>query len=160
MAQRSFTALAFVCCILLGCDERLLTDLSDEPEYKAIVGSRYEIIADLAAYGIKRELNRRAEYITLIPPPGIAGPEVEFEIPVKRGSEVTVLKIVKTNRWPDSNLTLIVRMTGTRLPIEQPIRIDLFRGNEGAAGVLINPKIYRKVATSQSGQHTLAFLFF
>lgn len=144
MAPGSFVLVAFVGCMLLGCEERQVADLSDGPEYKGLVGSRYEIIADLVAYGIRRQLNKGAEYITLIPPPGIAGLEVEFAVPIKRGSVVTVLKIVKTNRWPDSDLTLIVHLAGTPMPIEGQIRIDLFRGNEGGAGTLMNQKIYRK----------------
>jgi hypothetical protein len=146
MARRFILFLTLVCCSLLGCEERLSADLSNEPEYKSFIGSRYEVTADLVAYAIKRTLNRKAEYMTLIPPPGIAGPEVEFTIPVNRGSEVTILRVVKTNRWPDPDLTLIVRLADTRIPPQLPVRIDLFGGNERAGGVLMNPAIYRKSA--------------
>ena len=146
MMQRSVIALVLTCWMLLGCRERLTTDLSAKPAYREVVGSRYEIVADLVAYGVKRDLQKGAEYVTLIPPPGISGPELAFTIPIVRGSEVTVLKVMQSNRWADADITLLVRLAGTRLPIEHEIRVDLYRGNEGAAGVLLNPKIYRKLA--------------
>jgi hypothetical protein len=139
-------ALALACPMLPGCRERVTADLTNAPEYKALAGARYQVIAGLVAYGIKRDLQQGPEYVTLIPPPGIAGPEVAFAIPVQRHSEITVLKVLKTNRWPDPDITLLVRIAGTRLPIEHDVMIDLNRGNEVTTGVALNPGIYRRLA--------------
>ncbi|MDQ2988103.1 MAG: hypothetical protein M3R60_03250 [Pseudomonadota bacterium] len=55
-------------------------------------------------------------------------------------------KVLKSNRWPDPDMTLQVELAGTRLPVETVITIDLFRGNEGPATVQLNPRIYRRMA--------------
>lgn len=66
-------------------------------------------------------------------------------MPVQIGSTITVLKVYRTNRWPDPDMTLGVRVEGTRMPVDAPIRMDLYRGNEGDGEVGLNPDIYRKL---------------
>ena len=136
---------------LVGCDVQF-TDVSKDPEFRQLVGARYEVIGALDAYGIRQHAKAPVEYITLIPPPGIAGSEVGFSIAIEPGSTITVLKVLKTNRWPDPDLTLEVRLTGTRMPVETEIRIDLFRGNEAKDNTGLNPRIYRPIAPEESGQ--------
>jgi hypothetical protein len=145
MRQSLILTLLFVLSALLGCTEKIVEDVNHRAEYKEFVGSRYEVIGTVVAYGIKMNLNQGVEYMTLIPPPGIAGPEVGFEVAIKVGSKIRILNVVKTNRWPDPNVTLIVQLDGTPMPSQKQIRIDLFRGNEGGGRELLNPKIYRKL---------------
>jgi hypothetical protein len=140
-------AVVFVLAVLafgLSIEEKL-TDVSERPENMKEIGLRYEVIGPVDAYGIRRSSQSQVEYVTLIPPPGIAGSEVGFRIPVVGGSKVVVTKVFKTNRWPDPNMTLEVRLEGTKLPVDVPTRIDLFRGNEGSSGLQLNPNIYRRL---------------
>lgn len=132
-------ALALPACSL---DERG-NDVSDQAEFQGMIGSQYVIIGAVSAYGIRKWSGAPIDYITLIPPPGIAGSEVGFTIPLVEGSKITVLKVIKTNRWPDPDMNLIVRVEGTPLPAEVPVRIALFRGNEGKRPMQLNPSIYR-----------------
>ena len=130
---------------VLGCDERSI-DVSKDIRFTQLVGARYEVIGVLNAYGLRQHSKAPVEYITLIPPPGIGGRQIGFSVAIEPGSTITVLKVLKTNRWPDPDLTLEVQLTGTRMPVETTIRIDLFRGNEGQGNMLLNPRIYRRVA--------------
>jgi hypothetical protein len=146
MRQFFICMLALAGAVLVGCMQERLDDVSNEPEYKEVLGARYEVISSVDAFGIRDTSVSEVEYVTLIPPPGIEGYEVAFRLPIKVGSKVTVLSVMKSNRWPDPNMTLIVQVDGTIMPTKKEIRIDLFRGNEGEGkGVLLNPKIYRKL---------------
>jgi hypothetical protein len=131
---------------LFGCDlEAKHEDVSEEPRSKAAVGVRYEVVGTVDAYGIRRHSKAPVDYITLIPPPGIGGSEVGFQIPVRPGSTIRVAKVVRTNRLFDPNMTFIVELDGTPLPVAAPMRIDLFRGNEGQGYLQMNPAIYRRL---------------
>jgi hypothetical protein len=84
--------------------------------------------------------------LTLIPPPGMEGSEVEGVFVVPRGSKITIKKAYLSNRLIDNPITFEVSVHGAELPYDVPIRIDLFSGNENAAGDGLNPHIYKLVA--------------
>lgn len=130
---------------LTGCDERF-ADVSNDPRFRPSVGARYEVVGAVDAYGIRHHSKAPVDYVTLIPPPGIAGSEVGFRIRIEPGSTITVLKVLKSNRWPDPDMTLEVQLTGMRMPVETVVTIDLCRGNEGDGVVQLNPRIYRRIA--------------
>lgn len=134
--------------LLLGCSEKF-TDVSDDPRIKPFVGGQYEIVGLVYAYGIREHPKAPVHYITLIPPPGIAGSEVGFKTPVPVGSRVTVIKVLKSNRVPDPNMDFVVRLEGAELPTQATTRIALFRGNEGDGFLQLNPAIYRKSPVAQ-----------
>ena len=130
--------------LVAACDERF-EDVSKDPKFKNIVGTRYEIIGSVDAYGIRAHPKAPVEYITFIPPPGIEGYEVDFRLPITPGSIITVVQVLDSNRWPDPSLTFAIELQGTKMPVEVPIRIDLFRGNEGQGRAQLNPDIYRQI---------------
>lgn len=132
-------------CALAGGDERF-ADVSNDPRFRQSVGERYEVVGAVDAYGIRHHSKAPVDYVTLIPPPGIAGSEVGFRIRIEPGSTITVRKVLKSNRWPDPDMTLEVQLTGTRMPVQTVVTIDLFRGNEGDGVVQLNPRIYRRIA--------------
>jgi hypothetical protein len=133
---------------LLGCGVHF-ADVSNDSRFRPMVGTRYEVVGALNAYGIREHPGAEVDYITLIPPPGIAGSEVGFNIKIAPRSRITVLKVLKSNRWPDPDLTLEIQLTGTHMPVQAVTRIDLFRGNEGEDVAQLNPRIYRRIATGR-----------
>lgn len=136
--------------VLQGCSGEKLKDVSDDPKIKPFVGSQYEVVGLVYAYGIREHSKAPVDLITLIPPPGIEGSEVGFRTPVRVGSRITVLKVLKTNRVLDPDMDFVVRLEGTELPTEAIIRIELFRGNEGTGFLQLNPAIYRKLSVGRS----------
>lgn len=154
MRKISLLLMVILVGALVGCDEQF-TDVSKDAKFRQLVGARYEVVGALDAYGIRQHSKAKVEYTTLIPPPGIAGSEVGFRITIEPGSTITVLKVLKTNRWPDPDLTLEIQLTGTRMPVETIIKIDLFRGNEGQGIAQLNPRIYRRIASQT--QDSLGF---
>lgn len=141
----------FVLCacaaMLAACScEVTYADVSHHEEYRNVVGTRYEIVGDVDAYGIARHSRAPADYIVLIARPGIAGPEVVFEAPVPKGATVTVTRVFQTNRIVfESGLSLEVELHGAGLPLRGWTLIELNRGSEGPGTAGLNPAVYRKL---------------
>lgn len=133
---------------LFGCSDESRIDVSQQAEFRHIVGMQYEVVGSVDAYGIRPHSQAAVEYVTLIPPPGIEGPEVGFRIPLQVGSKLIVQKVIKTNRMFDPNMSYEVRLEGTQLPTSALVRLDLFRGNEGESPMKLNPKLYRGLNTA------------
>lgn len=130
---------------LLGCSDESRIDVSQQDEFRRFVGMRYEVIGSVDAYGIRPHSQAAVEYVTLIPLPGIEGPEVGFRIQLQMGSKLTVQKVIETNRVFDPNMSYEILLEGTQLPTTTPVRLDLFRGNEGESPLQLNPKLYRNL---------------
>ncbi len=135
---------------LSGCFEEQLDDVSKDPKFNQIVGLRYKVVGAVDGYGIRKHSKAEIDYITLIPPPGIQGVQIAFRTPIKVGSTITVLKIFRTNRFFDPNMSIVIQLEGTQMPIDKIIRVDLFRGNEGQGLGQLNPSIYRQLSTANN----------
>ena len=131
--------------LLQGCTQESAIDVSKDPKFQARIGEEYEVIGALDAYGIRTHSGSQVQYITLIPPPGIEGPEIGYMTPVAAGSRIRILAILRTNRLFDPRMTLLVHLEGTLLPIETPIRIEMYRGNQGSDPNDLNPAVFRRV---------------
>ncbi len=133
---------------LFGCSDEIRINVSEQEEFRHFVGMRFEVIGPVDAYGIRPHSKAEVEYVTLIPLPGIDGPEVGFRTRLQIGSKVTVQKVIKTNRMFDPSMSYEVLLEGTELPRAIPIRLDLFRGNEGEGAMQLNPKLYRSLRSA------------
>ena len=142
VAQAAFV---FVSITLAGCSKEVLTDVSSQISYRQIVGTNFEVIGRLDAYGIRDHSSAPVKYVTLIPPPGIAGSQIAFVREVPRGTKATVTHVLQSNRLLDPQMTLLVRIESTDSQLSIPARIDLFRGNEGKGAAGLNPSLYRKL---------------
>ncbi len=145
--MRVVLVLAIMSLFMLGCSDEQRLDVSEQAEFKRLVGMEYEVIGPVDAYGIRAHSQAPVDYVTLIPPPGIAGSYVGFRVQLRAGSTVVVQRVLKTNRWLDPNMSYDVALRGTQLPTTAPVRIDLFRGNEGKADAVLNPKFYRPLGS-------------
>ena len=97
--------------MLLGCSDEKPKDISDESKIKRLVGGRYEVVGLVYAYGIRKHSKAPIERITLIPPPGIERSEIGFKIPVNPGSTITILKVLKTNRVLDPDISKCISVS-------------------------------------------------
>jgi len=122
-----------------------LEDVSARREYKRIVGSRYEVIGKIEAYGVGENPYKRIEYVLLMPVRGYTGSEIGFDIDVQPGSRITVTHVYRSTMLFSRRITLGVQLEGTSLPVEAPVRIILTDNNEGAERVSLNPAIYKKI---------------
>lgn len=149
MSRTLIVFMGMVMSLLAACTDETFKDVSRDQKYRNVIGAEYEIVGPLIAYGIRDHPEAPVELVTLIPPPGIEGPEVGFRVPIEIGSRVTVRRVLKTNRVFDAPMTLVVELKGTQLPADSMVRIDLFRGNEGKGNVDLNSMIYRPVHAEQ-----------
>lgn len=133
-----------VLLLMQSCSEVALEDVSDEPAYSALVGSRYEIVGAIDAYGVRAHSGAATSHVTLIPPPGIGGSEVAYRRRLTLGSQIQVEKVFETNRWFDCGVALRVRLE-ERPDLSEEVRVELNRGNESESCRDLNPAIYRKL---------------
>jgi hypothetical protein len=146
MKSVAVIAMALLGLFTSACSDEKRRDVSTDAKFEGLVGMEYEVIGPIDAYGIRQHSGAPVEYVTLMPPPGIAGSYVGFRVPLQPGSTVVVQRVYDTNRWPDPDMSYDVVLKGTALPTGAPVRIDLFRGNEGEDRSRLNPRHYRRVS--------------
>ena len=110
-----------------------------------MIGREYRIVGDLDAYGIKYEdRDISASYVTLIPPPGIGGPEVAFTKRLPKGQTFRITAATRRFRFLTNGIDYVVELNGSDLPQGLDVRIALFRGNE-SGDTDLNPRLYQRV---------------
>lgn len=139
-----------VCLIWIAassaCVEHAQDELTFTSPYANIIGAEYRIVAEVNAYGIYKNMDRKeVSIITLIPGVGIAGPEVAFEKRIAKGQILRILSAWRERKLLSSDVYYLVEFRDADLPRGIPIRIELSRGNEGVDAGL-NPRVYEKLA--------------
>jgi hypothetical protein len=147
--RRKRYALLFALAVLAGAGAACSTDegidVSREPEFAAMIGREYRIVGDVDAYGIKNEdRDSSAAYVTLIPPPGISGPEVAFTKRLPKGLTVRIAAAKHRFRAFTNGTDYVVELNGSDLPPGLEVRIALFRGNQ-SGDTDLNPRLYQRI---------------
>jgi len=115
--------------------------------YADLIGTQYRVIVDdLYAYGIYESPSDKTKIsrVTLIPGVGIAGREVAFRRHVPKGQIIRILSAWRQPLVFDNGVYYLVTVEELNLPRNIPIKVELFRGNEGV-GADLNPAVYRKL---------------
>ena len=125
--------LAAVALALSGCSSRIeYTDVSGDPEYAPIVGTRYEVVGNLTAYGVRRDYGGPVGWVTAKTAPGFDGPEAGFRHWVPPGTMLTVRRVLDSNVLDACQLVLEVEFDARWRPwsADLPVRVPLY----GATG--------------------------
>lgn len=134
----------------IACVKRPAEDLTLAPPYAAFIGAEYRVAADLHAYGIYDDLNKKSiSHITLIPGIGVAGPEVAFRRLIGKGQVIKIHSAWRERKLLRSDVYYVVSIEGNKLLPDVPIQLELSRGNEGSEGGL-NPSVYEALARRAS----------
>lgn len=137
----------FVCIVLLtvlsGCTKPI--DLTLTNPYAQIVGTEYRIVAEVDAYGIYEDLDKKViSYITLIPGVGIGGPEVAFRKRIAKGQKIKISSAWRERKFLYNDIYYVIALQDADLPRGIQVRIDLSRGNEGV-GAELNNSVYERI---------------
>ena len=135
--------------LLVNCATVPDTELTHTKPYADLVQTEYTVIAvDLYAYGIYQSPGQDNPIgsIALIPGVGIGGRDVAFRKHITKGQVIRILSAWRPSLWFDNGVYYLVSIDGSDLPPEIPIRLELFRGNEGV-GAEPNPAVYAKQLT-------------
>lgn len=125
-----------------GCSPR---DISHEPPFANMIGHEYRVIGDVDAYGIKQDLqDKDASYVTLIPPPGIGGPEVVFKRRVPKGQTFRIRGAMRRSVLLDNGTEYVIDLQRSDLPQDIEVRLALMRGNESGEADL-NPRLCQRL---------------
>jgi hypothetical protein len=142
---RAWTGLSVVLA-LAACRVGPAEEITSTKPYADLIGAKYSVVADkLYAYGVYESLdNKSLSYVTLIPPPGVGGPEFAFRRHIPKGQVITIVSAWRHFILLESGVYYLVALGNSDLPQGTPIRLELSRGNEGV-GADLNPAIYRKL---------------
>ena len=143
-AHTRFAALVLA-ILVSGCSSGIPENLTSEHPYSGFIGARYRVVAtNLYAYGVYESLNdKKLSYITLVPL-DLSGPEFAFRRTVAPGQTITILSAWRRAVLLDSGVYYLVEVENADLPQDIPVRLEMFRGNEGRDGDL-NPEIYKRL---------------
>ncbi len=134
------------CFLQIGCGKVTYVDVSNEPEYQAMVGKTFKVVGPLLAYGIREHSAAPIEYVTLMPPPGIEGRTIVSLGSVPRDSTISIKAAQRATFIIYDPLRYRVSATIADMPATVPIYVDRFRGNEGSDGkTSLNAQIYLPV---------------
>lgn len=129
-----------------GCGmQTMYEDVSEQKQYKSLIGLEYRVVAGLYAYGVRRHSKADVEYVVLQPPPGFTGSEVGFKRLIPQGTILKIKRVLMTNRWFDPPLSLEIMLLNFDLASSARVIIDLMQGNELANTYSLNPNIYQKI---------------
>lgn len=122
-----------------------LEDLSANPDYVAVVGSRYKIVGAVIINGVidLEQSDNIIDWYSFFPSPGIIGTEVVSSADLPKGTEFAVKRILRRRTLFGRVLLLEVRLDGIALNPPAPTYIGVYGGNEGS-GLLLNEKLYSK----------------
>jgi hypothetical protein len=131
--------------VFSGCARVSVVEVTQTSPYAQAVGTEYRVIAEVDAYGIYENLDKKViSYITLIPGVGIGGPEVAFRKRIAKGQKITLLSAWRERKIIHSDVYYVIALQDADLPHDVQVRIELSRGNEGVNAEL-NPRIYERV---------------
>lgn len=138
-----------ICLILIAassaCAARDVDELTFTTPYANIIGTEYRTVAEVNAYGIYKNLDKKeVSFITLIPGVGIAGPEVAFVRKIAKGQYIKILSAWRKHKLLNDDVYYVVALQDTDSPRDVQIQIELSRGNEGVDAGL-NPSIYERL---------------
>lgn len=138
-----------ICLILIAassaCVARDVDELTFTSPYASIVGTEYRIVAEVNAYGVYKNQDKKVvSYITLIPGVGIAEPEIAFKRQIAKGQNIKILSAWRERKLLHSDIYYLVGLQDADLPRDIEIKIELSRGNEGVDAGL-NPSIYERL---------------
>jgi hypothetical protein len=139
-----------VCIILIAalsaCVKLPDKELTFTSPYANFIGTEYRIVAEVNAYGIYENLDKKVvSFIDLIPGVGIAGPEVALKRRIAKGQIIKILSAWREYKLLYSDVYYSVALQDTDLPRDVQVRIELSRGNEGVDAGL-NPDVYERLA--------------
>ena len=133
------SVLAFAAC-QVGPGE----DVTTRKPYSDFIGARYIVVGDLYAYGVSESRDKALNYVILVPPPGVGGPEFPFRRTVRKGQVIKILSAWHQFVLWEKGIYYLVAVENSELPPGIPVRLELMRGNEGV-GADLNTAIYRRL---------------
>jgi hypothetical protein len=144
-----------------GCVQLAEVDSTAAPQFKDSVGDVYTTVQDLEAFGIRRKIAknvRDADYILVLSPRGIGGPEVTKTEIIPAGTRMKIVGVMthKSKLFPATMYVVSLENFTLSFGEGKEIRIDdaiAFRMYEKSASVSsapkLNPEFFRTESASR-----------
>ena len=148
---RFLSLLILLMCLTVVVVAVQLSGCSDHPEdvgttsaYSAYVGRHFEIVGEVNGYAVIDYATDRTRvlYVELMPPPGVAGPEIASATPVPKGTVFNVVHVLRSRAPLDRWIILTGTLSGLSLPQVTEVRLTLSPRNRDESGGP-RPDLYR-----------------
>lgn len=148
MNKRSFgmTGCIYMCVLALAaCSSGPAKEITLMKPYADLIGAKYRTVDNVYAIGVHDSLPNRTVGWIILSPIKLGGRENVLLRTIPKGQTIQILSAWHHLMLFDSGVYYLVAVENADLPQGVPIRLELFRGNEGV-GADLNPAIYRKLA--------------
>lgn len=153
--------LAFSACLSLvllgGCMQLKEVDSTHEPKHRDALGKVYVTLHELEAYGIRKTIARDvidADYVLILPPRGIGGPEVTQTRSIPIGTRLRVVGVMTHQLKLAGTLRYVVVLenfdlgfaTGKEIRIDDAQAFAMYRQpREKDSAPELNPEFFRLI---------------
>jgi hypothetical protein len=102
-----------------------MDDVTSAAEYKGVVGKRFRSQQELLAIGVTTDRNykKQVDYVVLTAPPGFSGPEVVTTDKVAKGTEVRVIRVLKSSVPLISRVDYVVAIAADQKLKDTSVRV-------------------------------------
>ena len=113
---------------LLGCSPKSYQNVSQENQYKALLGVEFRTKADLLAIGVTFDANykKNVDYVFITPKPGFTGPEVIFRKQVPKGINFRVVGVLMSDRLFNNRLLYVIKFMDNKQFEEYTVVVKVF----------------------------------
>lgn len=117
---------------LSACAQLSYEDVSSYPEYKPILGKKFEISEDMWAISVTADKNYKkiTDYVVIVPGVGFSGPEVVRRDVLEKGTIFEVSKVWISKSIISKKIVLIVKLDNEKYADSQ-VRVKIGSSIEG-----------------------------
>jgi len=130
---------------LIGCDSEYV-DVSDEVEYLAFIGKKYESLEMLQIHGVTMSKNygENLDVYIVSRAPGSSGPEIIFRKNLPIGTIVEVTQVLRCKNCLPSRIEFMVKIPTEDLIPDIPVRlVNMISENQQTGEFTLNPTFFR-----------------
>ena len=162
---KPFLALLVCCSLLLlgGCVQLKEVDSTTDPKYKEALGKVYVTLRELEAFGIRRTIAREvvdADYVLILTPRGISGPEVTQTKLIPAGTRLRVVGVMTHKLKLAGTIRYVVALenfdlgfaAGKEIRINDAQAFMMYREpREKGHAPELNPEFFRLISDHEDG---------
>jgi hypothetical protein len=125
----SIIVFSFVSVFLLqGCVSQKYKDVSDEEQYKALLGMEFKSKIELLGIGITFDANynQEVDYIFIMPKPGVTGPEVVFKKRLAKGVNFKLVGVLESDGLFNNRIFYVIKFIDNKFFSKYTVIVKVF----------------------------------
>jgi len=114
--------------LLLGCAPQKYKNVSNEEQYRALLGTEFKSKVELLGLGVTFDANynQDVDYVFIMTKPGISGPEVVFKEKLPKGVNLKLVGVLESGRLFNNRLFYVLKFIDNELFDEYTVIVKVF----------------------------------